>query len=170
MGAPVSDATQGAGVPGVAVTGHRVLVCGSRTFTDGLIVNALLDGLWNEMTVGYLTTDMKGMTVIEGGAKGADGLAAWWAQHSPMHSHNERPDDPPFEWQTYRADWKLHGKAAGPIRNQRMLDEGKPTVVVAFVDKPLAESKGTADMVRRARQAGIPTYVIECDARGGSDG
>jgi hypothetical protein len=42
-----------------------------------------------------------------------------------------------------------------------MLDEGKPDVVWAFVDKPLAESRGTADMVRRAKKAGVPVFVTE---------
>jgi hypothetical protein len=32
----------------------------------------------------------------------------------------------------YVAQWKKHGRAAGPIRNQRMLDKGKPDLVVAF--------------------------------------
>lgn len=62
---------------------------------------------------------------------------------------------------TFRADWKLHGEGAGPRRNQRMLNEGQPELVLAFVNKPLAESRGTADMVRRAKAAGISTYVIE---------
>ncbi len=42
-----------------------------------------------------------------------------------------------------------------------MLDEGKPDVVVAFVDKPLAESKGTKMMVDLAVQAGVHAYVIQ---------
>jgi hypothetical protein len=49
--------------------------------------------------------------------------------------------DPPWDY-----EWlSLAGPAAGPIRNQRMLDWG-PDLVVAF-----AGGKGTADMVRRAR-------------------
>jgi len=39
-----------------------------------------------------------------------------------------------------------------------MLDEGKPTYVLAFHDN-LAESKGTKDMVTRAKKAGIPVEV-----------
>lgn len=47
-----------------------------------------------------------------------------------------------------------NGKAAGPIRNQRMLDEGKPDLVVAFPG-----GRGTADMVRRAKAAGVPVRL-----------
>jgi hypothetical protein len=59
----------------------------------------------------------------------------------------------------FEAAWDMHGKAAGAIRNQRMLDEGKPDEVWAFTDD-LATSKGTADMVRRARKADVPVYVV----------
>jgi hypothetical protein len=148
----------------------RVLVCGSRTFRDGTMVNAVLDGLWTEHTVGYLVADMNGMTLIEGGARGADSLAAWWAQQSPMHAHNERPDNPPFEHLTFPAKWDEHGKGAGYIRNKQMLDEGKPNMVVAFVDKPLAESKGTAMMVNLANAAGVPVFVVQYIAPGNIDG
>jgi hypothetical protein len=50
-------------------------------------------------------------------------------------------------------DWKRYGNAAGPIRNQRMLEWG-PDLVVAF-----AGGTGTAGMVALARAAGVP--VIE---------
>ena len=50
----------------------------------------------------------------------------------------------------FPADWKVRGRAAGHIRNQQMLDEGRPHLVVAFPG-----GRGTADMVRRARAAGI---------------
>lgn len=53
------------------------------------------------------------------------------------------------------ADWKRHGRAAGPIRNQKMLEE-KPEMVVAFPG-----GKGTADMVKKAGQAGIEVFVVE---------
>jgi hypothetical protein len=55
---------------------------------------------------------------------------------------------------SFPADWARFGRAAGPIRNQRMLDEGKPTLVLAFHNN-IVESKGTKDMVKRARKAGI---------------
>ena len=43
-----------------------------------------------------------------------------------------------------------HGKGAGPIRNQRMLDAGQPDLVVAFEG-----GRGTADMITRTKRAGI---------------
>jgi hypothetical protein len=52
-----------------------------------------------------------------------------------------------------KANWRKYGPAAGPIRNQQMLDWG-PDLVVAF-----AGGTGTAGMVALARAAGVP--VIE---------
>lgn len=122
----------------------RLLVCGSRTFDDVTIVHRLLNGI-------YADTWPDGFSIIEGECHlgGADILARDWAEAKCL----------PVE--KFPADWDRHGKAAGPIRNQRMLEEGKPDIVVAFIDKPLQTSRGTADMVRRARQAGLPVYIIE---------
>lgn len=47
-----------------------------------------------------------------------------------------------------------------------MLREGKPDLVVAFLDKPLSLSAGTADMVYRARQAYVETLIVDENARG----
>jgi hypothetical protein len=58
----------------------------------------------------------------------------------------------------YVAQWKKHGRAAGPIRNQRMLDKGKPDLVVAFPG-----GRGTADMIRRAERAGVPVRIADRD-------
>lgn len=118
----------------------RVLICGSRTWTKPIPTDVVVGGLASV----YGATNV---TVIHGAAKGADSMAA-----SAAHRHGVDCED-------YPADWDTHGKAAGAIRNQRMLDEGRPDVVFAFTDD-LAASKGTADMVRRARKAGLPVYVI----------
>lgn len=117
----------------------KVLVCGSRDWSDQT-------ALWSVLS-GFIEPGV--CVLIEGEAPGADSMARDWALN----------EEQPIE--QYPADWEKHGKAAGPIRNQQMLDEGKPELVLAFVNKPLAESRGTADMVRRAKAAGIPTYVVE---------
>jgi hypothetical protein len=57
----------------------------------------------------------------------------------------------------FPADWETHGRAAGPIRNQAMLDEGKPYLVIAFWD---GKSKGTLDMISRATRAGVPVKIV----------
>lgn len=127
----------------------RILICGSRFWTDPIPVNGVLSGLFAFET----------RVVIEGGAKGADRIAQTWAK--TMSSHG-------VQLETYEADWpdymapKWEKAKAGHERNQRMLDEGKPDVVYAFKDNFDRDLKcgGTEDMVRRSIAAGVPTYVI----------
>jgi len=112
----------------------RVLVCGGRDYKDARLVFETLQALHRKTPI---------TTVIEGGAYGADSYAREWADTSIDQVIVEE----------YKADWSL-GKKAGPIRNQRMLDEGKPDLVLAFPG-----GRGTADMVARAKKAGVK--VIE---------
>lgn len=103
----------------------RLLVCGGRNYADRDAVYCAL-------------LELHPSAVITGGASGADRIAEEWAR-------------PVVPVETYKADWTKYGKAAGPIRNQQMIDEGKPDAVLAFPG-----GRGTADMVRRAVSAGIP--------------
>ena len=114
----------------------RVLVCGGRNFDDHERLYAVLDFVAREAEDALDPID----TLIHGEASGADHLAACWAT-----SHKLKVEG-------YRADWHNLGAAAGPIRNAKMLTEGKPDLVIAFPG-----GRGTADMVRRAKAAGIPT-------------
>jgi ABC-type sugar transport system substrate-binding protein len=60
---------------------------------------------------------------------------------------------------SFPADWEKHGKRAGPLRNQEMVDAGAEFVIA--VHRSLAWSRGTGDLVRRALAAGIPVYLID---------
>lgn len=108
----------------------RVIVCGGRNYFDRDAVFSALDALQKQY--GRLT-------VIQGGASGADKLAVEWCMRQPSIRMINEP-----------ADWKAHGRAAGPLRNQRMIDDWSPDLVLAFPG-----GRGTADMVRRARAAGV---------------
>lgn len=112
----------------------RVLVCGGRDYKDQQF-------LWDALDALHKTIPHDCMTIIQGGARGADQLAREWCFSREVAYDN------------YPADWKTHGPAAGPIRNQRMLDAGKPDLVVAFPG-----GKGTADMVERAKRSGIIVF------------
>lgn len=108
----------------------RILVCGGRDYQDWRKIGAVLDELQD---VEWL---------IHGGAKGADYLAGEWAKNRGI----------PIT--VFPADWDRHGRSAGPLRNARMLAEGKPDLVVAFPG-----GAGTANMVARSKEAGV--RVIE---------
>ena len=119
-----------------------LLVCGSRDWPRGMFADPI------GAAIEWLA-HMDDPTLIHGNAPGADLAARDYAR-----AHHGR-----IRIEKYPADWQTHGKAAGPIRNQQMIDQGCPWVVWAFVTKPLAESRGTADMVRRARASDIPVCV-----------
>ena len=89
----------------------RVIVCGGRDFADSEHVWRVLGDLDDEYGIS---------AVAHGGAAGADSEAGKWA--TAMRK----------SVQVYHARWKQEGKAAGPLRNQRMLDQFKPDAVVAF--------------------------------------
>jgi len=120
----------------------RLLVCGSRHWDDEDTIYRVLD----DLTAGHVD-----VVVIEGEAPGADTMARSWAAGRGV------PFDPyPADWDGARARGDY--RKAGPERNQRMLDEGHPTLVVAF---PLGDSRGTWDMVRRAQRAGVPVRIYD---------
>jgi hypothetical protein len=85
-----------------------------------------------------------GHTLVYGGASGADDLASGITSEC-------------FYWkqERFEADWKTQGKAAGPIRNQQMVDSGLD-VLIAFPG-----GRGTEDMVTRAKKAGILVLRVE---------
>lgn len=106
--------------------GRRVLVCGGRAFEDYAFLRDVLD---------YYAPTL----VIHGAARGADSLAHRWAQNRCISV------------ESHPADWQAHGKAAGPIRNAKMISAGKPDLVIAFPG-----GKGTANMVKIATDKGVP--------------
>ena len=124
----------------------KILVCGGRDYRDTKFICEILDS--------YLNDYPHSLSIIEGGAPGADLVAQLWAErhHVPCV--------------TIPADWKRYGLSAGPVRNQRMIDM-KPDVVLAF---PSGTSRGTYivarsdagewyDTINRATHADILTYV-----------
>lgn len=117
------------------MTERRVLVCGGRTFDDVELLNSTLDALHKARPIDL---------IIHGDCTGADLMAEGWASSLCVSVD------------AFPANWQDQGKAAGPIRNERMIREGKPTLVIAFPG-----GIGTEDMVRKAEDHGIPVRRIE---------
>jgi predicted Rossmann-fold nucleotide-binding protein len=106
----------------------KVLVCGGRDFADRPFLYTILNAVHTSEPTRPITL------IINGGAKGADQMASQWALEHGVPKVVEH------------AQWDQLGYKAGPIRNQKMLDEHKPDMVIAFPG-----GTGTADMVRRAK-------------------
>ncbi len=128
----------------------HVLVCGGRNYRDR---NQLFSALDAQHARHPITL------IIHGAAKGADTLATEWAQARGIRVH------------AYLASWKdishpdalvkrtRSGKPydarAGHRRNLKMLEQGRPALVIAF-----RGGSGTADMVRRAHAARVRVVTV----------
>ena len=122
----------------IPINDQTWLICGGRNFSNEEMFNSAMGDLIR----------LRGMPrrIIQGGARGTDTFAIKWAARHAL------------EICTVEADWLTRGKAAGPMRNAKMLGHN-PHLVVAFPG-----GLGTADMVRRSRKAGVD--VAEIDALG----
>lgn len=110
----------------------KLAIVGSRIFKDyGKLVEILYPLLAE-------TTE-----IISGGASGADTLAENYAENFAI------------KCTIFKPDWDKHGKSAGFIRNQRIVDAAD--IVVAFWD---GKSKGTKDTLDKARQANKTTVTV----------
>lgn len=114
---------------------NRVLITGSRVFNDP---QKMHDALSEQYRI------YGPMTIVHGAARGADSLAGDWGK-----SAKEIGLD--VEVEVHPADWGQHGKAAGFIRNQKMVDLGA-NIVLAF---PRGKAAGTRHAMKIARIAGL---------------
>jgi hypothetical protein len=110
------------------------LVCGGRTYEDKVTLNKVLEDILRHLEID---------AIIHGAARGADHNAGIWAWEMGI----------PIE--AYPAEWDKYGKRAGFIRNEKMLVEGHPDLVVAFPG-----GNGTAHMVSLAKKAGVEIIEV----------
>lgn len=123
----------------------KLLICGDRNYTGENQMKYYIENATRLIPYESLA---KIDLIIEGGAKGADALAKKIAIEKNIPVAEEK------------ADWLHQGRAAGPIRNQLMLDKYHPDIVLVFHHN-ITRSLGSRDMMRKAVHAHIPTYLIE---------
>lgn len=126
----------------------KILVCGGRKYgtkvVDDKIVRDIEAVKLLNATLDKYKKDVS--LIIQGGAAGADTLAALWAY------------DNGIPYKEYKAEWSKYGRAAGTIRNETMLLDSTPDLVIAFPG-----GSGTAHMIRFARSEGY--CVVEIAAK-----
>lgn len=115
----------------------RILVCGDRNWSDSDKIKTVLTEFPSNDSV-----------VIHGGCRGADTIAGNVAKEYGMNVV------------VFQAEWGKYGRGAGPIRNKKMLDEGKPDIVIAF-HSDISSSKGTKNMIEQARKKGVEVVLYE---------
>lgn len=119
----------------------KVLVCGGRSYRNGNLVGTAMKA-WNvtELVVGYNPNDKR--------FQGADQLAYEYAKANGIPGCCF-----PAAW----GQFGKHGKGdpAGPLRNMKMLDRGKPEMVLAFPG-----GRGTDNMVALAKEGGVRVVEV----------
>jgi len=115
---------------------QRILICGDRNWPNPTAIGRAIDNYTGNISL-----------ILHGGCCGADRLAGIMAKSRGI----------PVK--VYPAQWDVHGRAAGYIRNQQMFVDGHPDEVWAFHPN-LSYSKGTAHIVSIARDAGILTTIF----------
>ena len=121
---------------------ERVLVVtGPRDYFNRQHISRLLD---------TITRDLGIERIIVGDAKGVDHITALWAKENNV------------DFEIVRADWNLHGKSAGPIRNTKMARRAASCEYSACLAFYRGEgTRGTRNMVQAAADAGISNVMIE---------
>lgn len=114
-------------------------VVGSRTFSNKWLI---FEYIYIFKTAYEVLFNEK-IEIVSGGANGADSLAEKVALTSGI----------PVK--IFKSDWEKHGKAAGFIHNQQIVDNSD--MIVAFWD---GESKGTKDTIDKAKKAKKPTFIV----------
>jgi hypothetical protein len=109
----------------------KTIIAGSRNLTDYKLIQEAVTESEFDIT-----------RVVVGGARGIDQLAEEWARKNFV------------KFTVYYPNWNTEGKAAGYIRNEKMVDNAD--ALIAIWD---GESKGTAHMIDIARKYGLQVYV-----------
>lgn len=114
----------------------KVIFAGGRDVPDEKAKHLVVDAYFDSPFRRKLTE------VVEGGASGIDAMARRIATNTTI------------KVKTFHADWKTHGKAAGPIRDKQMAEYAD--ALIAIWD---GQSRGTKNMIETMQKLGKPVYV-----------
>ena len=113
----------------------RVIIAGSRTFTDYAFLKSKMDLL--------LSKTNQDISILCGKARGADTLGERYAKEKG------------YKIEYFPADWDKYGKSAGVIRNKKMASSGADALVVFWDGK----SKGSLNMISVAKEYGLQIRI-----------
>ena len=113
----------------------KVIIAGSRSFNDyKLLIEEVQSILVNPDTF---------WEIVSGTSKGADKLGERFAK------------DFNFKLSKFPAKWNIYGKAAGPVRNEKMAKYAD--ILIAFWD---GDSSGTKNMIELANKYNLEVHII----------
>lgn len=149
--------------PDTPAAGRRLIVTGSRDWTDAATVRKalataliILDGDRRHRQV----------TLVHGGCNLRRAARAG-NPPAPVHTPPRGADAIADEFwrglglpvEVWWADWSTHGRAAGPRRNQAMVDAGADMAVAFSLDR----SPGTEDCIERIQAARIRVDILDAE-------
>ena len=119
-----------------SITKYKVIIAGCRDFADYELLKEECDF--------YLQNQKpEDIVIVSGHASGADALGEHYALERDL------------QLETYTADWKAHGRAAGPIRNAQMASVAH--ALIAFWD---GKSRETKNMIDTAKKHNLQVAVV----------
>jgi hypothetical protein len=113
----------------------NIAICGPRHWYNYELLKETLDELVSSND-----------TLFTGGATGTDQMAERYSR--------ECLGKEPF---VKEAEWSKYGLSAGPYRNSWIANRVQKCI--AFQPSNLS-TKGTQDMVKKCRQAGVPVHIV----------
>lgn len=113
----------------------KVIIAGGREFSDFDLLFSKCEKILEKKNF---------VEIVSGCARGADKLGILYAKKKG------------FEFSKFPANWDMFGKKAGFMRNQQMADYAD--ALIAFWD---GESRGTKDMIQRAKAKKIPVRIVK---------
>lgn len=116
----------------------KVVIAGSRNFDT---LNAVELVKYATIASKFTITE-----VVSGHADGIDKAGEEWAT---SHTFGGTPV------KIFKADWKKHGKAAGPIRNEEMAKYADAAIIIWD-----GESKGTLNTIQHFQKMKKPYYLM----------
>jgi len=128
---------------------RRVLITGSRQWVDGQAIFLDLDAEYDKAG----GPDGEGLTVVHGGAAGADYLAASWVRYRREAGFRN------IHAEVHLANWNLYGRKAGILRNIDMVECGADRCLAYIYDN----SRGATHCAGAAHRAGIDTRITRFD-------
>lgn len=121
---------------------YRLIVAGDRDYTN-------IDAVYNQIGHYLVTRNIstEDLIIISGNCRGVDKIGESFAN----------------EYETglelFPADWESYGRAAGPIRNEKMAKISNG--LLAFLNK---KSIGTKNMINQAIKRGLEVVIIDCES------
>lgn len=114
----------------------KIAIAGSRTFANYEVMCAFIERSLSDVEFNSIEA------VVSGGARGADTLAEQYARENGL------------ELIVFPAEWKRHGRKAGPLRNVKIIQECD--LCFAFWN---GQSRGTEHDISLCKRMGKPCYI-----------